>query len=80
MAILALVLLTLVIQHPAVLAARYRLTDNWKGSSLWDNFLFESFDDPTHGRVEYVVHRACSTHYLTRLFRLDMWIVTLPRI
>ena len=41
-----------------ILAARYHLTDNWQGSSFWDNFLFEAIDDPTHGRVEYVVHRS----------------------
>lgn len=53
MGIFTLVVLALVAQYPVVLASLYHLTDNWQGDSFWDNFLFESIDDPTHGRVEY---------------------------
>jgi len=53
MVILTLVVLALVAQYPVALAALYSLTDNWQGTSFWDNFSFEEIDDPTHGRVEY---------------------------
>jgi len=60
-----LVVLALLAQYPIALAALYHLTDNWQGSSFWDNFLFEAIDDPTHGRVKYVAYRS---NFLCPLF------------
>ncbi|KAI0052819.1 glycoside hydrolase family 16 protein [Auriscalpium vulgare] len=36
------------------LAATYSVVDTYQGSNFFDNFVFETFDDPTHGRVNYV--------------------------
>ncbi|WWD16308.1 hypothetical protein CI109_100734 [Kwoniella shandongensis] len=35
-------------------AATYNLSRSWSGSDFYDDFTFRTFDDPTHGRVNYV--------------------------
>ncbi|KAK8861768.1 hypothetical protein IAR55_002591 [Kwoniella newhampshirensis] len=35
-------------------AATYNLSRSWIGSGFYDDFTFRTFDDPTHGRVNYV--------------------------
>ncbi|WVQ86080.1 hypothetical protein IAT38_008248 [Cryptococcus sp. DSM 104549] len=47
-------LLLLATSFPVAQAATYTLTHDWKGNDFYDNFDFKTFDDPTHGRVNYV--------------------------
>lgn len=39
---------------PALVTQAYYLRDSFKGLDFFDNWIWETFDDPTHGRVNYV--------------------------
>jgi hypothetical protein len=81
MVIFSLAVLALVAQYPVALAARYHLTDNWQGSSFWDNFEFQAIDDPTHGRVEYgALPYDFWPLSLTRCLRVGTWTAPMPSV
>ncbi|KAI0315868.1 2 beta-glucan [Amylostereum chailletii] len=50
--IVALPLFFLSFRH--ALAATYQITDSYQGSAFLEQFNFKTFDDPTHGYVNYV--------------------------
>jgi hypothetical protein len=46
--------LYLAAQIPAILAAHFHLADKFVGHDFIDGFHWETFNDPTHGRTNYV--------------------------
>ncbi len=34
--------------------ASYYLTDNFAGTTFFDNFHFDTYDDPTHGKLRHL--------------------------
>ncbi|KIY66657.1 glycoside hydrolase family 16 protein [Cylindrobasidium torrendii FP15055 ss-10] len=47
----------------------YRLSEDWSGHNFLSNFHFETFDDPTHGRVQYVDRDKAFSENLVRVSR-----------
>ena len=51
---IALLLLLLVCTHWQVVAENYQLQERYAGFRFFDEWTWETFQDPTHGRVNYV--------------------------
>jgi hypothetical protein len=52
-----LVTLTLILHAPTVISrdsGRFVLKDEFRGHNFYDGWNWETFNDPTHGRVDYV--------------------------
>ena len=47
-------LTTFVLIVPAVTSARFVLKDAYVGEDFFQSWIWETMDDPTHGRVNYV--------------------------
>ena len=48
------ILAILALSANVVMATRFTLQDDYSGSSFLDGFTWETFDDPTGGRVNYL--------------------------
>jgi hypothetical protein len=50
-------MLALLLVHVCTSLAAYQQTDQWNGTCFFDNFSFQSFDDPTHGYVDFTTRQ-----------------------
>jgi hypothetical protein len=53
------------ISLPLVASGQFALKDEYRGRDFYDRWNWETFDDPTHGRVDYISRETSQSRNLS---------------